>query len=470
MSHETLKSLVDELSTKSQALKTILNLGNDLTQEKLLEGQGIKARCDEIRARIDGLRTADAMKADLDGYTSYLNDPVRTAPHDGTPAGHGTEGTSLLGTTDAGYSIVDGKRQVVYEDGAGVFGAGTWKAINSPEYSCAFRDYLRLPKHKLSAKAMKTLEEGLDDQGGYTVPIELIARLVQRKATPTRVAGMVANVSTSREFLEMVKVNYASDNIYTTGFRVTKTGENPGSASAARVIDSGLFGTIKIPAHTFMISAPLTVAMIEDSALNITRWVSDKFNETVDVLKDNMIINGSGVMEPTGLLKSMAAAPGGAGLDDPYISTVKTGSASAVTADGIKNLTFDVPEQYDENCRFLFNKTSTHRQIGLLKDANNRYMFGMGYQDSGLNAPGRPTLLADYPYTWSQLMPNVAAGAFPIIFGDFMGYQLINRVGFSIQVLRELYAEIGQVVLLGRVRFGGQTIEPWRLRGQLVSA
>jgi HK97 family phage major capsid protein len=61
-------------------------------------------------------------------------------------------------------------------------------------------------------------------------------------------------------------------------------------------------------------------------------------------------------------------------------------------------------------------------------------------------------------------MPNVAANNYPVIFGDLSGYTMVNRVGFSIQVLRELYAELGQVAVVGRIRFGGQVLEPWRLR------
>lgn len=67
-------------------------------------------------------------------------------------------------------------------------------------------------------------------------------------------------------------------------------------------------------------------------------------------------------------------------------------------------------------------------------------------------------------------MPNVAAGAFPLIFGDLRGYQMVRRIGFSVQVLRELYAEVGQIALVGRVRFGGQVTEPWRMRALKVSA
>jgi HK97 family phage major capsid protein len=61
-------------------------------------------------------------------------------------------------------------------------------------------------------------------------------------------------------------------------------------------------------------------------------------------------------------------------------------------------------------------------------------------------------------------MPNVGTSTYPIIFGDLKGYYHVDRVGFSIQVLRELYAESNQILLLGRLRFGGQVAEDWRLK------
>lgn len=470
MTQNPVSQLVTDLSAKrAEFEKAIASIE---TADDLIKAEAIKADMTNLRHRIDVYAKADALKSDLADVDSYLRDPVRGIPFsDGGQTA--TDGQfKTLGSTFAGNSYLEtrsGMQQMVYEDGAGVFGETAWKAINSPDYRSAFRDYLRMPMKKMSLNALKTLETGLDDQGGYLVPVDLINRIVQRKPTPTRVAGMVDSINTSREFVEMMKLNYKTDNIYTTGFRVTKTGEQASSATAARATTTNLFGTIKIPVHTFMITGLVTLNMIEDAAFNPLGFFESKFSETCDILRDDKIINGIGVMEPKGLIASMSATGSGGGLDDPSISYVPTGDANLITADSLIQLNTDVPEQYDENCRYLFNKTSTYKAIKLLKDLNDRYLFGYGVQDSGLRSMGRPTDLDGYPFAWSGLMPNVSAGLFPVIFGDFMGYTLVNRIGFSIQVLREVYAELGQVAVVGRIRFGGQTLEPWRLRGLKVS-
>jgi len=348
---------------------------------------------------------------------------------------------------------------VAYEEGELGLDAKMQAAISSKTYRDAFRNYIRKGKEGLAIGDLKTLQEGVDSQGGFLVPEDMLNVLVQKQPTPTRVAGMVTRLQTSRDALAMPKVNYAADDIYTTGIRVTKTGEIPSSSTVHRVTEP-IFGMIRIPVHTFMMSMPLTNDMIEDSAFPIVGWSTGKFSETVDLLYDNEILNGSGIGGPAGILLN----PGG--TDQPAI--VVSGSAAAVTPDGIFDLVYALPEQYDENAVFVFNKTNTAKAIAKLKDTTNRYLFGYGDQDSGI-AGGRPKELIGYSYAYSGFMPDIAANSFPIIFGDLMGYYLVNRVGFSVQVLRELYAETNQIVLLGRLRFGGQVAEPWKLKIQKIS-
>ena len=40
----------------------------------------------------------------------------------------------------------------------------------------------------------------------------------------------------------------------------------------------------------------------------------------------------------------------------------------------------------------------------------------------------------------------------------------MNRVGFSVQVLREVEALRNRLVLVGRLRFGGAVAESWKLK------
>jgi HK97 family phage major capsid protein len=349
---------------------------------------------------------------------------------------------------------------VAYEEGDLGLDKKTLGAISSKAYHEAFRNYLRRGKDGLGATDFKTLQEGTDSAGGFLVPEDMMNTIISKQPTPTRVSGLVTGLTTGRDSLSIPKVNYATDDLYTSGIRVTKTGEVPASSTVHRVTDP-VFGMVKIPVHTFMMSMPLTNDMVEDSAFSLAAWVAGKFSETVDLLFDNEILNGNAIGGPAGILLN----PGGA--DQPAI--VVSGNAGTLTPDGIINLAYSLPEQYDVNARFILNKTNTGAAIATMKDTANRYLFSTGdYGGAGI-ATARPTSLVGYPYVFSGFMPNVGANAFPIIFGDFGGYYLVNRVGFSVQVLRELYSELNQIVVLGRLRFGGQVAEPWKLKIQKVS-
>jgi HK97 family phage major capsid protein len=422
----------------------------------------LETRNNEIKALDAQLKQAEALERTADENAAELkrlNEEPASAPRfPGRKAGE----VEFEGFKDAGSTVIDRKTlAAVYEEGELGLDRKQLEAISTVDYKRSYRSYLRKGFENLTSGERKTLREGVDESGGFLVPDDIMAGIVQRRPTPTRIAGRTEQLQTSRDNLGITRVNYSADNKYTTGMRVTWTGEVPTSNTQHRVTDP-VFGQVRIPIFTAMMSLPLTLDMIEDSAFPIVTWASGKFTETVELLKDDMVINGSGVGQPDGILLN----PDGA--NQPAV--VKTGDANLLTGDGLIDLTEALPEQYDdENAVLIFNKTNTGKAIRKLKDSDNRPLVSYGAGDSGL-AGGRFKEVNGYSYLWSGFMPDVAANAFPIIFGDPKGYYLVNRVGFSIQVLRERYAEENQVVLLGRVRFGGKVVEDWRLKVQKVAA
>lgn len=445
----TLKQLADQAEQISAEVDQLLN---QPTQENLLKAQELNAQFKSLSETIDAYREA---AAGADANRSFLARPIHDVPFDTA----GT-GASVVGMKQAGTSgfAPDGKGLGFFGEGEGLLNTKTWRAISQPEYKSAFRSYLRKGEKGLTGTELKALQEGVDSAGGFFVPEDFVQRLIQRQPTPTRVQDRVTRLTTGRDAVTLPRVNWSSDDLYSTGIRAAFTGEIPASAAASRVTEPS-FGQSRVPVYTAMLSMPLTNNMVEDADFPIQSWCEAKFAETVRLLKENMILNGTGIGQPTGILSN----PGGAGQPE----TVAIGNP--ISADGLVKLAWSVPEQYDDNLSWVFNKTVTGQYIATLKDANGRYLWGAGLQDSGLTeqagtsgASGR--MLQGYPVSFQGFMPNPAANAYPVIFGDLRGYYLIERVGFSVQVLRELYAETNQLLLLGRVRFGGQVCEEFRLR------
>lgn len=354
------------------------------------------------------------------------------------------------------------KSVLVSVDGVPLIPEGKLKAIKSVEYKDAFHRYMRSAAtggQLMNDAAIKTLQEGLDVSGGFLAPEDIQNRVIQKEPTPTVLAGRVTRLTTSRDTMVFPQVTYTTNNQYTTPMRVTWTGEIPASATVHNVTDP-TFGQVRIPIYTAMMSIPVTRDMIEDAAFDLMGWISSKFSETINLTYEDFIATGTGANRPSGITTNSTA----------QTNAVVSGNASLLTGDGLVNLAFNLPPQYDNNSVWAMTKTNAALAIFKLKDGDGRYLWSDNAEGGGLRVPKVRGDLLGYPLIYTELLPTIAANAYPIIFGDLSGYYLVQRVGFTIEVARELKIETNQVLVVGRIRVGGQLVEDWRLRLQKVSA
>jgi len=424
-----------------------------------------RTKIDELLERMHSLKADIGRAASLESASEWaaqsqgglpLASPTKAQDDVDVMMG-GKTGDTFVNTTQN----IDGtKTMLVNEYGEGLMDLRTIKAIGHPSYRKAFNLYLRQGFSYMSADDRKTLQEGLDPSGGYIVPDPVLSRLIAKEPAPTTVASRVTNITASSDSITMPRIIYTTDDIYTSGMRVTWTGEIPAAATTHRVTDP-VFGQHRIPIYTAMMSIAVTNDMIEDAAFNLLSWLMGKFEETVVLLRDNMALNGNGVSQPSGILVNPN------GTDNP--ATVVTTAASTLTWDGVHNLLYALPEQYDRNAVVVMNKTNTALALSKLADGDGRPYWTQGSTDYGLAGERINRPLMGYPVMFNAFMPNVGTNAYPILFGDLGGYYQVMRVGFSVQTLRELYAETNQVVLLGRLRLGGLVVEPWKMKIQQCS-
>ena len=451
------------MTTPQSRLVELINEGNALAVKGILSTDE-QRRMGEILTEGSTLREQIALQTKMGELNAYANQSAG-----GLPLAN-SRGAQVVNIKEAGATtveITDNGRttgiKMLEQYGEGIMSPSQIAVTGTDGYREAFKAYMRRGERGLKDAHIKTLQEGIDTEGGFTVPQDVLDRIIVKEPTPTRVAGRVTQLQTSRDTLTIPRVNYTTDDLYTSGIRVTWTGEIPASSTTMRVTDP-VFGQSKIPVYTAMLSIPVTNDMVEDASFPLVSWIAGKFAETVDLLRDNMVLNGTGLGQPSGILFN----PGDSAGTQPAV--VKTGQSATLGSSGgnifanLANLAFSLPEQYDMNGTFVMNKVSTANTLAQQVDSNSRPLWGLGYQESGYAANYRDRPLLGYPVTLSGFMPNVAASAYPIIFGDLAGYYLVNRVGFSVQVLRELYAETNQILILGRLRFGGQIVEPWRLK------
>lgn len=470
-----LTELRDKYQAKTAEADAILD-DPASTGAMLTKAEKIIGECDalksEIEARQAELDRGEALRGRRDGHKTWSYQPAGGPPMSGKSyeAGGGAGRFAYAGSEDAGHTEYEFDPRAMHfravaEAGAGTFGQKTWDTLRTVQYRHDFAQYLRKGQ-RFADLCTKTLMEGQDDQGGVFAPAELINRIIGRLPAPTQLRSLVNVMTTGRDTLVMPRKQYSADDKYSTAFRANWTGEVPADGTGAQtaVNDANLTGNVSVPVHTAMLSAPVTKNLIEDAAFPIQAWLESELNQIIDLLYEDMILNGSGVGQPTGIL--LGAASGNDGTSAKYPEVVLSGVAAGLSHDGLIDLMTALAPQYEnDGTRWIMNKKSTYRALNKLKDDQKRPLFTTGYNDSGL-VGGRGRVLLGDQVVLSQFMPDVGAANFPLIYGDLKGYYLAQRVGFSIQVLDQTRAKANQIELVGRVRFGGAPIEPFRIKIQ----
>jgi HK97 family phage major capsid protein len=216
---------------------------------------------------------------------------------------------------------------------------------------------------------------------------------------------------------------------------------------AARTETTGLkYGLEEAPTHEMYALVDVPFEDLEDADFNLEAELQDEAAEQFGVAEGKAAITGDGAGELEGVLTNAA------------IAYTPSGSASAITADGMIDLYFGVKDVYARNGTWVI-KRGTLGTIRKLKDGNNQYLWSPGL------AGAVPSTILDRPYVESVDMPDVAANAFPVVFGDWRrGYLLIDRIQMA--VTRDPFSQAanGAVRFHFRKRVGGQVVVAEALR------
>lgn len=451
---KTSLKLAKEEAEKREQAQAIFAKGEAATEAEMKQADDLVG---EIETLSRERKAAERREAFAEGNESEL-EGLKNTPQN--PLQHGEKNSGLAGFEGkAGDITVDLKTKKIIEESGFGLSEKQMGTISTKTYRDAFTNYLRKQgADNLGAGDFKALAEGTDSAGGFLVPAQFLARMIEREAAIPVLSNLVTSLQTSLDKLIMPKNTYSASDKYTTGVRVEWVDEETGVENES---NARAFGNVTIPVHTAMLYHDVTNNMLEDSAFDILGWLAGKFRETSEVVQEDLIVGGDGLGKPSGILLNAG------GANAPAV--INSGHASQVTSDGIMDLAYSLLARYTRNARFFFNRTSTGRAIAKLKDADNRYLFARGSMDDAL-ATARPDSLVGFPISETDFMPDVAANALPILFGDPRAYYKVMRVGFSIQILKEIVATSNRVRLLGRMRIGGQVAEDWRLKVMKISA
>lgn len=331
---------------------------------------------------------------------------------------------------------------------AAELGRLAWSAKNLLVHPDVLKSEIAAGRSVAEIKA--TLEEGSGELGGYVVPEDFRMQVLTRLAGATVVRRRATVLTTARDAVEFPRLEGGNDR-YTSAVRVTWVDETPANASVAET--NPTWGTVRIPVHTVMARTNISRNLLEDSGINLIQFLGEEFARAMAIDEDEQFLTGTGGNRPQGVLGARATGNDAAPVTG--IAAANSGAAAALTPDGLIDLIYTLDSQYRGDAVLVMAK-NTQRDVRKFKDGESRYMWQPAL------VAGQPATLLGYPVSESQAMPAVAANAHPIIFGDFRGYFIVDRVGMSVERVTDTTTTgQNQVALFARRRFGGQPTRPW---------
>jgi HK97 family phage major capsid protein len=303
-----------------------------------------------------------------------------------------------------------------------------------------------------------TLVEAQDTLLGYMVPETLNMDMIQRLPGLTVVRSLARKFDTGGDQLSFL-VRRGGGKRYIGQMRSKQTSESP---SAGTYDTNPIFGKISIPVHVNLSKVPVSKSGLEDSKLDVmNQLLMPEFSTEAALTEDQQFLTGSGAGEPQGILNGTAA--NGAPFNADVV-TRASGASAAIQFDSLVKAPWDIAGQYrnkrNPSTAWAFT-SATGAIISSLQDNTGAYLWTEAH---GANAQGNPDTLRGWQYKESEALPEIAANTYPIIFGDFSAYRIVDRVGMSIQRYDDsATADTDSVVFFCRRRYGGQLAEGYKL-------
>lgn len=297
----------------------------------------------------------------------------------------------------------------------------------------------------LSREEIKALTVGADPTAGYLAPVEYAREIIKGEVEFSPLRSIARVRETSRRALQMPTRRGTFGAAWTS-----ETGQRAESEGLS-------YGLEEFPTHEMYALLDVSEQMMEDSEFSLEEELQQEFSEQFAVTEGKAFVAGNGVGKPEGILARGDVAES------------NSGSAASIAdaggqADGLIQLYHDLKTGYAVQGWWLLNR-ATLGEVRKLKDAQNNYIWQPGL------ASGIPNTILGQPYLEVPDMPDVAANATPIVFGDIRrAYTIVDRVTLSI--LRDPFTQAtnGNVRFIARRRVGGQVVLAEAIRKLKVAA
>jgi HK97 family phage major capsid protein len=315
---------------------------------------------------------------------------------------------------------------------------GATKTGPETEHKAAWDAYMRKgDQSAISRIELKSLTGQVGPDGGYVVPPEIESMIDKSLArvSPIRAIASARQIGAA-SFKKPIASNGAS-----AGW-AGETQSRPETATPTMSV-------IEFPAMELYAMPAATQSLLDDAYVNVEQWLAEEVQTEFAEQEGAAFVTGDGVNRPRGMLTYPFVANGSWSWGRiGYVATGNAGDfAASNPADSLIDLIYAPRQAYRANGKWLMNK-NVQARVRKLKDGDGNYLW----QPSA--SAGEPATLLGYPVHEAEDMPDIAANAHAIAFGDFQkGYLVVDRAG--VRVLRDPYSAKPYVLFYTTKRVGG---------------
>ncbi|WP_433647484.1 phage major capsid protein [Kosakonia pseudosacchari] len=310
----------------------------------------------------------------------------------------------------------------------------TPEGLNAERRAAAFDKFLRHGFGELSSEERMALKElraqgtSTDAKGGYTVPTQMLNKIVDAM----KAYGGIASVA------QILNTSNGQDITWSTSDGTAEEGELLGENTEASEEDA-TFGTATLGAKKLS-SKIIRVSneLLQDSGVDIEAYLASRIGQRIGRGEAKYLVQGTGAgtpVQPKGLVASVTG-------------TVNTAAAAAFTWQEMNKLKHAIDPAYrgGPKFRWAFND-STLQVIEEMVDGQNRPLWLPDV------AGGTPATILNIPYVIDQAIDSIAAGKKFAFLGDFDRF-IVRRITYmTLKRLVERYAEYDQTAFLAFHRF-----------------
>ncbi|WP_185802968.1 phage major capsid protein [Pontivivens nitratireducens] len=316
-------------------------------------------------------------------------------------------------------------------------GSGDADKPDETEARKAFAAYLA-KGNNAPVDELKTLVVSSDPQGGYLAPAEMSAEFIRELVEYSPIRS-VASVRTTGS----PAVDYPAR---TGGTAAKWKGE-----TEAQEGSEPTFGQKSIVIHELNTYVDISNQLLADSAGMAEAEVRGALAEDFGQKEGQAFLNGDGANKPHGVMQHAD------------IAKTANGSTTGLLSDALITLLYAVPATYRNVGSWAMNGT-TLSAIRKMKDGDGRFLWQPSY------AAGQPETILGRPVVEMIDMPDIGAGAEPIIYGDWSGYRIVDRLALSILSNPYLLATNGITRIHATRRTGGGVLQPAKFRKLAMTA